>query len=227
MRTRIKGNFSKLGLLCLALVLGMGSLGIGYAAWSDTLTIHGTVSTGSWQGRLRAFLAGGENCHVTVEPGYDWWPAPGIEEHSFTVTMVPPDCDEDNGEDNGENNDGSSLTVVYLIRNKGTVPIRLDWVDITTPDSIKVMGWGQLPGHLGWEAIGGMTGSMDITEDAKQAVIDQIDIIDGIGPSLAAGRILEPGHWGLIHIRLYIIPGAPENTPLTVVVSPAFNPWNY
>jgi hypothetical protein len=36
----------KIGLLCLALVLALGTLGIGYAAWIDTITIHGQVTTG-------------------------------------------------------------------------------------------------------------------------------------------------------------------------------------
>lgn len=37
----------KIGLLCLALVLALGTLGVGYAAWSDTIYIEGTVNTGS------------------------------------------------------------------------------------------------------------------------------------------------------------------------------------
>jgi hypothetical protein len=37
----------KFGLLSLALVLVLGSLGIGYAAWTDTIFINGTVGTGS------------------------------------------------------------------------------------------------------------------------------------------------------------------------------------
>ena len=36
----------KIGLLCLVLVFALGSLGIGYAAWTDTLYIDGTVNTG-------------------------------------------------------------------------------------------------------------------------------------------------------------------------------------
>jgi len=35
----------KFGLLCLALVLALGVLGVGYAMWTDTVTISGTVST--------------------------------------------------------------------------------------------------------------------------------------------------------------------------------------
>ena len=36
----------KIGLLSLALVLALGSLGIGYAHWTDTLTIDGDINTG-------------------------------------------------------------------------------------------------------------------------------------------------------------------------------------
>ncbi|NQT31570.1 MAG: hypothetical protein HQ588_04475 [Deltaproteobacteria bacterium] len=37
----------KIGLLCLALVLALGALGVGYAAWTDSIDITGTVNTGS------------------------------------------------------------------------------------------------------------------------------------------------------------------------------------
>ena len=36
----------RFGLLCLALVLAFGSLGIGYALWSDQLYIEGNIDTG-------------------------------------------------------------------------------------------------------------------------------------------------------------------------------------
>jgi predicted ribosomally synthesized peptide with SipW-like signal peptide len=37
----------KIGLLALALIMALGALGIGYAAWTDTINITGTVHTGS------------------------------------------------------------------------------------------------------------------------------------------------------------------------------------
>jgi len=37
----------KIGLLCLALVLALGALGVGYALWWDEVTIEGTVQTGT------------------------------------------------------------------------------------------------------------------------------------------------------------------------------------
>ena len=36
----------KFGILALVLVLALGSLGVGYAAWTDTIYVNGTVSTG-------------------------------------------------------------------------------------------------------------------------------------------------------------------------------------
>ncbi|MBA7566769.1 hypothetical protein ES708_08465 [subsurface metagenome] len=36
----------KFGILCLALVIALGTLGVGYAAWTDTIYIDGTVNTG-------------------------------------------------------------------------------------------------------------------------------------------------------------------------------------
>jgi len=37
----------RIGLLCLALVLALGTLGVGYAHWMDTIYIEGQVTTGS------------------------------------------------------------------------------------------------------------------------------------------------------------------------------------
>lgn len=37
----------KIGLLVLALVLALGTIGVGYAKWTDTVTINGTVNTGN------------------------------------------------------------------------------------------------------------------------------------------------------------------------------------
>jgi len=36
----------KIGIICLALVMALGAMGLGYALWSEVLTISGTVQTG-------------------------------------------------------------------------------------------------------------------------------------------------------------------------------------
>jgi len=42
----MKRGFGKLGLICFALLICLAGTGVGYAAWTDTLTIEGEVNTG-------------------------------------------------------------------------------------------------------------------------------------------------------------------------------------
>jgi hypothetical protein len=44
---RNRTGLKRIGLLALALVIAMGSLGVAYAAWSDTIYVGGTVNTGT------------------------------------------------------------------------------------------------------------------------------------------------------------------------------------
>jgi hypothetical protein len=48
MRRRKRNPFARAGILCLALVLGLGGMGVGLAHWTETLTVGGTVGTGEW-----------------------------------------------------------------------------------------------------------------------------------------------------------------------------------
>ena len=44
----MRKGFTKTGFICLGLILALALCGIGYAHWSDTLIIEGTVGTGEW-----------------------------------------------------------------------------------------------------------------------------------------------------------------------------------
>lgn len=44
----MKGKFGKIGLLCVAVLLALVAVGVGLAHWQQSLTIGGTVNTGSW-----------------------------------------------------------------------------------------------------------------------------------------------------------------------------------
>ena len=44
----MRKGFGKLGFIALGLVLALALCGIGYAHWSDTLTIKSTITTGEW-----------------------------------------------------------------------------------------------------------------------------------------------------------------------------------
>lgn len=48
----MKGKFGKIGIISLALILALGSLGAAFAFWSEPVTIAGTVSTGYLQLKL-------------------------------------------------------------------------------------------------------------------------------------------------------------------------------
>ncbi len=68
----------KIGLICLALVLALGTLGIGYALWSDNLYIVGVANTGEadWEfynpqnpGSPPVFTH--DDPPGTIDPGWD------------------------------------------------------------------------------------------------------------------------------------------------------------
>lgn len=64
----------KIGLLCLALVLALGALGIGYAGWYDDVTIWADVQTGSLN--LEVVRVNGDDVYKNLDTGelvYDHW----------------------------------------------------------------------------------------------------------------------------------------------------------
>ena len=121
----------KFGLLCLALVLALGTLGVGYAMWYEDLYINGTVNTGEVYGYwsfcgcfdIESKDVGAISCqvdqvdprilHITVTNGYPCYF--GDCEVEFTIGGTVPVIIEDivitpdnftmasaNGADDGE-----------------------------------------------------------------------------------------------------------------------------
>jgi len=56
----------KVGLLILVLVIALGALGVGYAKWTDTVTIGGSVNTGSIN--LGILDTGTDDASTTADP---------------------------------------------------------------------------------------------------------------------------------------------------------------
>lgn len=208
----------------MALVLGLGAMGGGLAYFSDVETSTGnTFTAGSWQGGIRAFLACGANPHLEVEPRWEWWESPGVEEHSFTVTKVQPGRDHP---DSGDGDHGHPLLLLYVVRNEGTVRLKLDSVNIDAPSWIEFVRYDcHVPDEARGEAISLIEASPDIPSDAKQAVIGSIRADGQQECILEPGPESQPNTWGLIHIWLHITKDAPEDTPGTVTVSPVFEIW--
>jgi len=92
----------KLGLLVLVLVLALASLGIGYAAWSSSVTINGTVETGTVL--VGVVDAGSEGTVTYGTPlGGGWYNA-----ETITVSNAYP---------------GAAYDYNIRIGNEGTVPV--------------------------------------------------------------------------------------------------------
>lgn len=61
----------KIGLLTMALVLALGTLGMGYAAWTDEIFIDGSVRTGTVN--LDVVALSGSAAMKTEDHGFEWW----------------------------------------------------------------------------------------------------------------------------------------------------------
>ncbi len=94
----------KIGLIALIVVLTLGIIGVGYAAWSQVLNISGNVSTGN----LAATI--GSNGSFTSSVGYATIVDGGSTATDLIVTIsnAAP---------------GNVFTIPWKISNTGTIPV--------------------------------------------------------------------------------------------------------
>ena len=87
----------RIGIICLALVLSLGVLGVGYAAWTDTLTISGTVTTGDVEWEIQGPIINGDpptpgsldlNCFFDLYDGV--WVVMDKDVGSTSVNITDP-----------------------------------------------------------------------------------------------------------------------------------------
>jgi predicted ribosomally synthesized peptide with SipW-like signal peptide len=152
----------KAALLCLALVLALGALGVGYAKWSDTVTMSGPVKTGKVCIGVRAGSAG-EVFHGTppfndmnytsfdsqlgtysCPPGYQF---NGIHEELKDVAHVTVvnelDTDGDGNIDTVEFTIEDAypyllMELSFVVCNCGTIPLKIQAPVITQDDGILI-----------------------------------------------------------------------------------------
>jgi hypothetical protein len=100
----------KLALICLVLIIATGFAGMAYARWSSTLTIAGTVQTGTFDVVFDAFNSPGNSNGATFS-------APKTDNHNYTITL---------------NNlyPGLDATFDFTLKNTGTVPARIKDIKI-------------------------------------------------------------------------------------------------
>jgi len=106
----------KIGLICLAVVLGLGALGVGYAYWSDILTINGTVATGEFDTNFKSgSIIPTDNEEEPPEVGT--CEVSGVGDKTFTVTI-------------GNGYPCYEGTVTFQIQNDGTIPAKISSIKI-------------------------------------------------------------------------------------------------
>jgi len=146
----------KVGLLILALVVALGALGAGYAAWSESLTVTGTVTAGNLD---VDFAVASNDPTGTNDPKTGSWNTNSIEWNSTdrwgydaasTDVTLNPTSDE-NADAVTSNTLTITVTDVYpgykssvalAVTNNGTIPVKVSTGTITdtTPDGVRITG---------------------------------------------------------------------------------------
>jgi len=122
----------KIVIICLALVLAIGCMGVGYALWSDSLYLEGRIETGE----VDVCLVSIASDDVGIDPGYN------KDVARTTVEII--DCYHaritvENAYPCYEN------YVHFTTLITGTVPVHLDAIRITNPNPcIEVDAWDGL-----------------------------------------------------------------------------------
>ena len=122
----------KIGLLCLALVLALGTLGVAYAAWTDTIFINGTVNTGS----VDIAIVNLSSTWVYKVPGappeivvvHGWVPAPPAGSELIASAVAYSTVDDEVTITINNAFPCVDLTADILVKYEGTIPVKVDAV---------------------------------------------------------------------------------------------------
>jgi hypothetical protein len=145
----------KIGLLLMAIVLSIGALGVGYAAWTDQIFINGTVNTGEVNIDAEYFSGSEIYKDVDNETAYvRYWVKNAAGQLHYESAPVPTgnfvlvasaSAMPGSGDDEVDIVfDGAfpsnSLVADVAIHNSGTVPVIVD-ADIQTDDCLLAWLW--------------------------------------------------------------------------------------
>lgn len=138
----------RIGLLCLAMVLALGTLGVGYALWWDEVTIEGTVDTGTVRiGIVKAEATLYQDKEVaTVDIRFEGeigpWDCPtppGAEPFVYERLVVTIEdafpC--------------LTVDVEFYVGSRSTVPVHITGLNMYDPTGELVWVWTNLPGLPG------------------------------------------------------------------------------
>ncbi|MFC1864620.1 hypothetical protein ACFLYG_02190 [Chloroflexota bacterium] len=122
----------KTGLLCLAVMLALGTLGVGYAMWDKTLYIDATVHTG--EVNMKIISVASDDPPGTIDRGKD-------KDVGWTEVIIDPMDDQ---RMLVTIHNGYPCYEVYLHftgHNNGTIPVKLQDIIVTVPPELSVSAW--------------------------------------------------------------------------------------
>jgi len=106
LRTKRRNRFARVGMLSIALLLSLCVTGIGYAAWTDTISFDGTVETGYIGVELSPGECSSNNISCSVS-----------DSHTLHISLTYP---------------AGTYTCDFTIDNTGTIPVKIQSIDIDT-----------------------------------------------------------------------------------------------
>ena len=112
----------KIGLIAIIVVLSLGIIGVGYAAWSQSLTATATLNTGSY---IINFAAS---------------PTPNPTTGTGTITASASGLNMTVGLNTGY--PGFSGTVNYTINNTGTIPAKVTSITLASGTGVTIINPG-------------------------------------------------------------------------------------
>jgi len=210
----------KIGLLALAIVLALGTMGAAFAYWNETLTIEDPMNTGELDVGLKGYLGMEFSPYVTLSPRFQYFGGDGVKQHTFTVSGVYPSF--------GSGGLQHSFFAMYAAKNVGTIPVKVASVDIVKPDWLEVATYSAgVPDWVKEEATAEVNASTEIPEEEKA------EILQAIEDDWSVGDMLGTKWWnrtGILFITLHVDDTAqhqvPENGTGTVTVTTTFTQFN-
>jgi hypothetical protein len=224
----------KIGFVILALVLVLGTMGVGYAMWSQTMTVNGNVNTGNvclkFVPMLRSSDPGpnymGYNPPNVYAPSLDWTIQPGMD--PSTIHALDKNIGETDvalGADPQHVN--VTLTNVYPCyyaevylheQNCGTIPVKLTGAVLTYPDPNNPDQFISITLTQG--DVYNIPGLTQYANDPVDSVIEIRWMAFQAGAQLEPGQVIETS-WSI-----HILQAARQNFNYGFTISFAGVQWN-
>ena len=149
----------KIGLICLALVLALGTLGAAFALWSDTLFLEGTVGTGNI--------------------GLEWSQGDPYDNEEKDISHAECTILGNTLFIDIYNADPCvTYTIPIDLHGTGSVPVHTSWTVIPgncNPSWITMPNWGDLQIHQGEDLFGDVVVHLDNT--AEQGTLYSFSVV--------------------------------------------------